>query len=291
MNIYYNNTMLGVANVVEGSFMRSVATTTFASNTTQDYNATNGQLTLSCNFTSASVGASGAGTLATITFQVLANGSTPIVMADIQMTDSFGKPISYTQTNGSFSNIPAIISTAHKVVVTDITASTYFNSSTWVYQGRDVNINVTVSDSGGFSENATVTVYYNITAGDVVGVQSVTLASGENVTLLFVWNTTGVPMGVPITNSSLSYFNYTLTAVATIPTGSNTLSGGTMQVRILGDLNGDGKVDMADVIIFEDAFGSYPGHPRWNPAADINENGKCDLNDVVTLLMHWGKTS
>jgi hypothetical protein len=208
------------------------------------------------------------------------------------MTDSFGKPISYTQTNGSFSNIPAIISTAHQVVVTDITASSYFNSSTWVYQGRDVNINVTVFDSGGFSENATVTVYYNITAGDVAGVQSVTLLSGENATLLFVWNTTGVPMGIPVTNSSLSYFNYTLTAVATIPDGgSNTLSDGTMQVRILGDLNGDGKVDMADVVIIENAFGSYPGHPRWNPAADINENGKVDLNDVVTLLVHWGKTS
>ena len=282
MNIYYNNTMLSVASAVEGSFMSSVATTTFASNTTQDYNATNGQLTLSDNFTSTSVGASGAGTLATITFQVLANGSTPIVMADIQMTDSFGRPISYTQTNGSFSNIPLIISTAHQVVVTDITASSYFNS-TWVYQGRDVNINVTVFDSGGFSENATVTVYYNITAGDVAGVQSVTLASGENETLLFVWNTTAVP---------ICYTNYTLTAVATIPDGSaNTLSDGTMQVRILGDLNGDGKVDMADVIIFEDAFGSYPGHPRWNPAADINENGVCDLNDVVTLLMHWGQTS
>ncbi len=279
MNIYYNNTVLGVANAVEGSFMSSVATTTFASNTTQDYNATNGQLTLSDNFTSTSVGASGSGTLATITFQVLANGSTPIVMADIQMIDSFSRSISYTQTNGFFSNIPT--TTIHEVVVTDITASSYFNS-TWVYQGRDVDINVTVLDSGGFSENATVTVYYNETAGDVAGVQNVELISGENATLLFVWNTTGVP---------ISYTNYTLTAVATIPTGSNTLSDGTMQVRILGDLNGDGKVDMADVEIFILAFGSYPGHARWNPAADVNQNGVVDLNDLVTLFEHWAQTS
>jgi hypothetical protein len=282
MSIYYNNTVLGVANSVEGSFMNSVGPTTFASNTTQNYNATSGRLTLSCNFTSGSVGASGSGTLATITFQVLANGSTPIVMADIQMTDSFSRSISYTETNGSFSNIPTIISTAHDVVVTDITASSYFNS-TWVYQGRDVNINVTVLDSGGFSENATVTVYYNITAGDVAGVpQNVALASGENKTLQFVWNTTGVP---------ICYTNYTLTAVATIPTGSNTLSDGTMQVRILGDLNGEGTVNMADVIIFILAFGSYPGHPRWNPAADVNQNGIVDLNDLVTLFEHWGQTS
>ncbi|MGB8779238.1 MAG: hypothetical protein WCD81_01145 [Candidatus Bathyarchaeia archaeon] len=279
MSIYYNNTMLGVANSVEGSFMNSVGTTTFASNTTQDFNATNGKLMLSCNFTSGSVGASGKGTIATITFQVLANGSTPIVMADIQMTDSFGRSISYTQANGFFSNIPT--TTIHEVVVTDITVSSYF-SSTWVYQGRDVNINVTVSDSGGFPENATVTLYYNITAGEIAGVQSVTLISGENETLLFVWNTTGVP---------ISYDNYTLTAVARIPTGSNTLSDGTMQVRILGDLDGNGKVDMADVIVFEDAFGSYPTHPRWNPAADVNENGIVYLNDLATLLMHWGQTS
>jgi hypothetical protein len=277
MSIYYNNTVLNVTNSVEGSFLKSVGTTTFANVTTQNFNATNGQVTMSCNFTSSSVGASGNGTLASVTFQVLANGSTPIVMARIQMTDSFGRPISYTKADGSFSNIPTIVISAHEVVVTDVTAS-----STWVYQGRVVNISVTVWDNGSFSETATVTLYYNITAGDVAGAQSVALTSGENATLLFVWNTTGIP---------INYANYTLTAVAKIPTGSNTLSDGTMQVRILGDLNGDGRVDMADVDILVKAFGSYPGHPRWNPAADVNNNGVVDLNDVVTVLMHFGQTS
>ena len=36
------------------------------------------------------------------------------------------------------------------------------------------------------------------------------------------------------------------------------------------DINNDGVVDMLDISIAAYAFGSYPGHPRWNPLADVN---------------------
>ena len=163
------------------------------------------------------------------------------------------------------------------IAVTNVTAD-----RTWVYQGNTANVNVTVWDDGDYSENATVTVYYNITAGDVAGAQTVALASGENATLLFAWNTTGVP---------INYDNYTLTAAATIPIGSNTLSDGTMQVRIMGDVNCDGIVNMDDIITLVSAFGSYPGHPRWNPNCDLNQHGRVDLSDIVAALMNYGKSS
>lgn len=43
------------------------------------------------------------------------------------------------------------------------------------------------------------------------------------------------------------------------------------------DLNGDDKVDIRDIAIAAKAFGSYPGHPRWNPMADVYRDGKMDI--------------
>jgi hypothetical protein len=169
----------------------------------------------------------------------------------------------------------------HDVAVTNVTAD-----RTWVYQGRTVNINVTVWDNGDFPENATVTLYYNITAGNVVGVQNVTLLSGQNVTLTFVWNTVGVP---------ICYTNYTLTAVATIPAdytpADNTLQGGNITVRFMGDINGDGKVDIIDIHIAALAYGSRPGMPNWNPDADINGDGKIDIRDIALIAKNYGQHS
>jgi hypothetical protein len=161
------------------------------------------------------------------------------------------------------------------IAVTNITAD-----RTWVYQGNTANINVTVWDDGDYSENATVTLYYNITAGDVAGVQNVTLISGENRTLLFVWNTAGVP---------ICYTNYTITAVATIPTGTNTLTDGNITVRFMGDINGTGTVDISDIAIAALAFGSHPGMPNWNPAADVNGDGVVDIMDIALIAQHFGQ--
>jgi len=57
--------------------------------------------------------------------------------------------------------------------------------------------------------------------------------------------------------------------------------------RIPGDINGDGKVDLTDLAILAQAYGSTPGSPRWNPNADILGDGKVDLADLTMLALHW----
>jgi hypothetical protein len=59
---------------------------------------------------------------------------------------------------------------------------------------------------------------------------------------------------------------------------------------IIGDINGDGKVDIQDLILFIKAFGSYPTHPRWNPDADFDSDSKIDIKDLIQLLKNFGKT-
>jgi hypothetical protein len=171
------------------------------------------------------------------------------------------------------------VTRVHDVAVTNVTAD-----RTWVYKGNTANISVTVWDNGDFAENVTVTLYYNMTGGEVAGTQNVSLTSGESVTLLFVWNTAGVP---------ICYTNYTLTAVATIPAdytpADNTLVGGNITVRFMGDVNGTGTVDISDISVAAAAFGSHPGMPNWNAAADVNGDGVVDIMDIALIASHFGQ--
>jgi len=59
--------------------------------------------------------------------------------------------------------------------------------------------------------------------------------------------------------------------------------------RLLGDVNGDGKVDGNDIMLAARAFASEAGGPRWNPDADLNGDGRVDGRDLVTIARNFGK--
>jgi len=59
-------------------------------------------------------------------------------------------------------------------------------------------------------------------------------------------------------------------------------------LTILGDLNGDFKVGLPDLVALANAYGSKPGDPNWNPNADIAGNGIVGLSDLVILAQHYG---
>jgi hypothetical protein len=52
---------------------------------------------------------------------------------------------------------------------------------------------------------------------------------------------------------------------------------------ILGDVNGDGKVNCADVSIVKSAFGTHTGQPGYNLAADLNNDGTIDIRDLFIV--------
>jgi hypothetical protein len=58
---------------------------------------------------------------------------------------------------------------------------------------------------------------------------------------------------------------------------------------LAGDTNGDGVVDVRDVAAVASSYGSYPGHPRWNPTADLNNDLKIDVKDVALVASNFGK--
>ena len=198
-----------------------------------------------------------------------------------------------TSQSGSINvNGPGTVTGNYVTYVHDVAVTGAISNCTWVYQGWPASVNVTIENSGDFNETVGVTLYYNFTGGGVVSTQSVSLLVGENLTLTFTWNTTGIPRG----------YNYTMTAVASIPANvnpQNTLVDGNITVRMMFDVNGDGKIDGRDITAVARAFGSYgpnflyPGSPPsrwWNPDVDFNRDGKIDGRDITMIAKHFGES-
>jgi hypothetical protein len=167
----------------------------------------------------------------------------------------------------------------HDVAVIDVVSV-----RNWVYQGHSLNINVTVQNQGDFAENVTLTLYYNITSNKIIGTQIINLIPGESQTIVFTWDTKGVEY----------CHNYTLTAVASIAfpdndPADNTFTDGKVKVRILGDANGDGIVDIADIYAVALGFGETPDRSRWDPNLDINNDGIIDIEDIYIVAINFGK--
>ena len=58
--------------------------------------------------------------------------------------------------------------------------------------------------------------------------------------------------------------------------------------RILGDLDGDGDVDLGDLARLLGAYGTCVGDPEFNSRADFDQNGCVELADLAVLLCNYG---
>jgi len=58
--------------------------------------------------------------------------------------------------------------------------------------------------------------------------------------------------------------------------------------KMVEDLNQDGRVDIIDVTVAVDAYGSRLGDNSWNPNADVVSNGRVDVYDVVRIAGAFG---
>jgi subtilisin family serine protease len=179
--------------------------------------------------------------------------------------------------DGTF-NLSSTVSPIHDIAIVNVTVS-----DTEVYINQIVSINVTVHNDGGVAESFNVTVLYNDT---IIETRSVlNLSAGTSETLVFSWNTSGVQ---PCSN-------YTIKAEAgqvlgEIDTADNIYIDGFVKVKMEGDVNGDGAVNILDLSIVSQAFGTFEGEPDYNGNADLNEDGVIDLTDLVIVAIHFGET-
>jgi parallel beta-helix repeat protein len=145
--------------------------------------------------------------------------------------------------------------------------------------GLYVPINVTVANQGDFAETFNVTFY----ADDIlVGTQI--LSSTRAITVLtFIWNTTSVKPKTYALSAEVSI------VLGEVDTTDNHLAAAT--VKIIPDLNCNGKVDIYDIALAAAAYGSKQGDSNWNPYADLApQYGIIDIYDMVTCAYHYGET-
>ncbi len=73
---------------------------------------------------------------------------------------------------------------------------------------------------------------------------------------------------------------------------SHTVSNGKVTITegLLGDINGDGMVNILDAIMLSNAFGSRLGDANWNPDADLNDDDIVNILDAIILAGSFGET-
>lgn len=57
-----------------------------------------------------------------------------------------------------------------------------------------------------------------------------------------------------------------------------------------GDLVADGQIELSDVFVLLEAYGTFEGEPDFNPWADFDNNGQIALADLASILSVFGDT-
>jgi parallel beta-helix repeat protein len=171
---------------------------------------------------------------------------------------------------------PWTVAVGHCVDVISVVAA-----KTVIGQGFSANMTVIVADNGEYAESFSVTAFANTTGVSTQQVNSLNAACQMVLTL--AWSTEGLAKG-----------NYTVSVCAWPVLGQTDLSGynftlGMVRVTVPGDVNGDFKVTLSDLVILATAYQSRPSQITWNANADIDGNGAVGLSDLVILAQQYGQ--
>jgi hypothetical protein len=154
-----------------------------------------------------------------------------------------------------------------------------------VYTNRIVIVNVTAANLGNMTESFNVTAM--IDGSIVLGTQPISnLAPQQTKLLTFTWK--------PISETPSSTILHTVSANASIvqyeynTTKNYMTSKVKIMIKMLGDVNGDGVINILDVTLIGAAYGSRPGMKNWNPEADLLNNGFVSILDMVTCTSKYG---
>ena len=160
-------------------------------------------------------------------------------------------------------------------------AGAQFNLS-WNANALTVN---SVADGGIFAPSYFMPGTINNSTGTLINVASVIITPGASVAVRGVLATLTCTAKTP---GSVSNFSLSNTIVGNkdgiaVPLGPPVVN--QLSVADLYDLNGDGTVNLQDLIIVGQAF-STTGVPGWRPE-DINVDGKVDILDMILIGQHF----
>jgi PKD repeat protein len=177
----------------------------------------------------------------------------------------------------------AILGGLHDVAVMDVDPS-----DNEVLKYHVLNVSVVVANEGAEYETFNVTLYSveELNSSAITGIETITvpnLAPGSQTIIIFAWNSSNTLSG-----------HYFINAVASDVSGENNTSNnsfvsGLIEIKKNPDLDGDGDVDIFDVVIVTSLYGCQEGEPSWNPRADTVEDGIINIFDVTFVTSYYGK--
>jgi hypothetical protein len=162
----------------------------------------------------------------------------------------------------------------------DLAVLSLETSKSIVGDGFIVNLTTIIENHGNKIENCEIRLYANVSG---VAFRSFLLRSGQQAACVFNVNASGLMKG-----------NYSLRALITPleeekNLADNNRTGGWVFVTIPGDINGDFRADLKDLVLLGKAYGSKPADANWNSNADIDGDGYVRLTDFVMLATHYGE--
>lgn len=252
----------------------------------------------------------GSYTVANITLKVIGTGKCSLHFAVSKLSDPNAISISHETVDGSFSNLaPAPAPTPALLYVSP---ANIVNASLTPTNNFTININI-INASGmsglefklGFNVsalNANSVVNGSFLPSSVTPVTQINNTAGFlkfNVSLSTPLSGNGTVAVIQlqveagnVRNSTLHLYDVGLVNSTAQPLPFTTADGSFTNIHaLLGDLNGDGIVDISDAVLAAKAFGSHSGDPNWNPAADLNGDGTVDIFDIIMLARSFGHTS
>ena len=156
--------------------------------------------------------------------------------------------------------------------------------TTYTYDPLVQNLGAKTNTNEGECTNMTVDV--KVYVDDVIrfAVTNINLDPWESICL---GPYTTVPMPIGLHSVKVDVYDaeddslihtYVHTYVATIREDINTCTGELL----------DFTVDMRDIGRAARAFGSYPGHLRWDPPCDVNDDFEVDMRDIGSIARKFG---
>jgi parallel beta-helix repeat protein len=215
----------------------------------------------------------GANPTDTYSLEVSAENTTKVIADNVPISEIPSQP--YIVTSNQTTIIPRL--DPHDIGITQ-----FSTSKTVAWRKYPPQLNVTTFNYGQFTETFNVTVYANTTV--IATFKNITLTSRNSTTATFTWNTADFARG-----------NYTLTANITqvegeTYTSDNTYTGDTVYLKITGDTNENGNVNVHDLFDLGKAYGLNSTLPNWNPNCDFNEDNIVDDSDLSDLSASYGAT-
>ncbi|MEM3361633.1 MAG: cohesin domain-containing protein, partial [Candidatus Bathyarchaeia archaeon] len=213
----------------------------------------------------------GSAVIMNVEFQVIAAGVSPINLTQTELFGLNNEVIVHEVYHGIFIGLIRDVAVIH--VESDLSMA---------YKGWQVNISVVVKNKGNITETFDLIIYAN--SSQILEGIVTNLEPNEERTISMLWDTSTVePCNFYKISAQAEPVPYE------INTADNFLENGHIKIRFMGDVTGDGKVDMRDVNAAVQAFRAYPGRPLWNPELDLDRNNIIDMKDILIIILNFNK--